>query len=148
MFDVMEIVAYTFGEIGVSPQAVHLGPPRQAGLNKMACIVVCDFMLEICDQFRPLGSRANQAHFSFEDVPELRDFVDVPLAHESANLQTSRIIFRRPSNDAIFLGIEAHTANLDHFKRFAFTPEASLAVEDRAWRFKKNERAKNQDDWQ
>ena len=57
-------------------QAVDLGPAGDAGLDPVSHHVVRDLVLELVDESRALGSRADERHLSQEDVPELRKLVD------------------------------------------------------------------------
>ena len=55
---------------------IKLRPTGQARLERMAIFEVRDLTVELLDEMWPLGPRSNEAHFSFQYVEELRQFVD------------------------------------------------------------------------
>lgn len=92
------------GEIVATAQAVDLRPAGHARLHEVAGQVVGDFAGEAFDVVRALGARADQAHVSAQDVPELREFVEIPAAEEGTDTQQSRVAVRSAHVDMIRCG--------------------------------------------
>src|ERR1700761_7219379 len=98
MLNVIKVITDTLEQVGIASEAVHLGPTGQAGFYRMANIVMRNLVLEVLNQLRSFRSRPDQAHFSFEHIPELRSFIDIPLPHECANPKPARGVFPGPAN--------------------------------------------------
>src|SRR3977135_1546831 len=112
----------------------------------MPRIIVSNLMFEGGNQFGPLRTRTNQAHFTPENIPELWNLVDVPSSHESANFEASRIILTRPSRLSWGLRVEAHTADFNNIERLAVPSHSTLTIKDRTRRFLVDQAAKDRDD--
>src|SRR5260370_42667117 len=94
MLHIIKIMNDSFRQIGIAPQTVHLRPSCDPRFHRMSSVVVWDLVLKVPDQFRALGARPNEAHFAHEHIPELRHFLDAPLANERADSQPARGVFR------------------------------------------------------
>ena len=70
-------------------------------------------MPEPLDHFRLLRTRTHEAQIAAQDVPELREFVDVQAAHQPSGLQAAVVIFHRPAGTGGMPGIELHAADFD-----------------------------------
>ena len=117
------------GEGGIPAQAHDLGPACHARLGVVAGVVMRDLMLEVGNELWALWTWPHERHLTFKDVPELGHFVDVPLTHELADLEAAGILCLAPLS-AVFLGIQAHGADLDDVEGLSIGPGAALAVED------------------
>lgn len=60
-------------------RVTHLSPAGDAGLDRVAQAVEGDFLLQFLDEFRAFRARSDEAHFPFEHVPQLGQFVDAGL---------------------------------------------------------------------
>src|SRR5687768_17974005 len=80
VLDVIQVVLDPLLERGVAAPAVDLRPAGDAGLDLVAQHVLRDAVLELLDEERALRTRADDRHFSREDVPELRQLVQVEAA--------------------------------------------------------------------
>ena len=90
-------------------------------------------MLELFDEERPLGTRTDDRHVAAEDVPELRQFVEVEAAQPSAHRRRPRVLVMVPTPDPYVSSASiAHRAELVDGEGLAVQPHAFLAVEDRA----------------
>jgi hypothetical protein len=89
-----------------------LGKTGKTGLYGNALILTWDLFAKALDMLRALGTWAHQAHVSLEDVPELRDLVEVPSADEFSNFKAAGIVLDRPAW-AAGLRIELHAAELE-----------------------------------
>ena len=112
MLDIIKVMTDSFGKTGVATKTVHLSPACDAGFHSVARIVMWDLMFKVPDQLRALRSRANEAHFPFEHVPELRRLVDVPFSHKRANSEPAWVVFRRPTGFPVLFSVQPHTADL------------------------------------
>src|SRR5262249_34693271 len=107
-----------------------LRPARDAGLHAMTDAVVRDLLQQTVDEHRPFRARADEAHIAFQHIEELRDLVDPRAADEAADACDAAIVALGPAGDAVFLGIRAHAAELQHHERVAAGTDALLAIED------------------
>src|SRR4051794_37563714 len=78
-----QFLANTF-EISIRGK-LHLGESCQAGTNQQPQAIVTDRQFEFADKFGPLRARTNQAHFALEDVPKLRQLIEMSFAKKSAD---------------------------------------------------------------
>ena len=80
----------------------HLGQSGEPGFYRQTLFIIRDLFLKFLHKDGAFRPRADQAHFPFEDVDKLRDFVDMRLAQESADGDKPGIVILRP-NGAGFL---------------------------------------------
>lgn len=146
VFHVPEVVFDAFGEVGIAAEAVDLGPAGHAGFGVVTGVVVGDVVFEVLDEFGAFGAGADEAHFAFEDVPELGDFVDVVFAHEGADAEAAGVVFLAPLGAFAGFGVEFHGADLEDVEGFADDAGAALAVEDGTAGFEPDEGAEEGDD--
>ncbi len=144
---VVEVEADAFRQVGVAAPAVDGGPTGHAGFHGVADVVVGDAVLEVFDEFGALGTRTDQAHVAFEHVPELREFVDVPLAHEGADFEAASVPLPRPLRSVFIFGIHPHAADLVDLEVFPAAPDAHLRVEDGAGGFCAHDGGKEGNQW-
>src|SRR5262249_10514503 len=130
VLDVPDIVEDALLEAGVAAPAVDLRPARDARQAIVADVVVRDPLLKFIYEFGAFRTRADEAHLAFEHVPELREFIDVELAHEGADFEPARVDFLTPLGFAVFLGVQTHAADFDDLKGLAVFASADLAVKD------------------
>ena len=78
---------------------------------------------------RSLGPRADEAHLTSQDVPELRNLVDANLAYDAADARSSIIAPAGP-DWAISFRVHSHRTKLNQRKRFAVLTDALLLVKD------------------
>ena len=111
---------------------MHLRPAGDAGFDAVAEHVVGDFVFELVNKGRSLGTRADQRHLALEHIPQLRQLVDRPLAQESTDGGAAGITADRPHRAGGRFGVHPHRAELPDHERFAVEPHTLLAVENRA----------------
>ena len=94
------------------------------------------------------GSRTDEAHFAFEDVEQLRQFVQAGFSQESSALGDARVIFqfefcfpffpslRVPCQEffQFDVGIDAHAAEFIAVEFFAIPTDAAVLKDDRSGR--------------
>ena len=100
-----------------------LGEAGDAGLDVVAVGVLGVLRGELLDEVRALGARADEAHVTVEDVPDLRQLVEAGGA---------RVVVGRELRAGEFLGVDAHRAELVDLVGLAEATGADLAVEGRA----------------
>src|SRR5689334_18392241 len=100
----------------------------------MALFVIGNLFSQLRDEVRPLGTRTDEVHLAFQDVPELRDLVDANLADDAADAGRAVVAFRGPHR-TFLLGVHAHRAKLSQDKRPAVSADALLLVKDWSTRF-------------
>ena len=128
VLDVIKVMSDSFDQIGIATKTIDLSPTGDPRFHGVAHIVMWDVVLKIPNQLGALRTRADQAHFAFEHIPELRDLVDVPLPHQCADSKAARVIFCGPADLPVFLRVKSHTANLQHVEGLAIPAQPSLAV--------------------
>ena len=90
VLDVVQVVLEALFERRVAAPAVDLRPAGDAGLHLVAQHVLREAMLELLDEERALGTRTDDRHVAAQDVPELRQFVEVEAAQPSARPRVAR----------------------------------------------------------
>src|SRR5262249_51443745 len=121
-------------------------PTGHAGLRRKACIIVGNSVLEACNQFRTFRTRTDQTHFALKDVPELRDFVQVPLAKERTDPQPSIIIRTSPLRSTTFR-IGTHAAQFDDLEITAIAAGPQLPVKNGPGRFQVDQDSGDANKW-
>lgn len=86
------------------------------------------------DQFRACGPGAHQTHGTFHHVPELRDFIDVPLPHQGGDLEHAGVALGGPAH-AVLFAVEPHGADFPDEEPFPVPADPDLPVEDRTFAF-------------
>ena len=131
VFDVPQVVVDAFFEVGVAAPAVHLRPAGNARFHHVFLHVAGDFVFELFDELWPLRTRADDGHFAFEDVPELRQFVNAQASEPAAERDSG--FFRSPApGAAAFFVVHRHGAVFDDVEGVAVPADAFLPVEDGA----------------
>ena len=118
-------------ELGAGVPTAKLRPAGETRLDQVTAGVVREAPLELGDDLRPLGARADDGHVAPEDVPELRQLVDVRAAQQATGPGDTGVVGLRPLR-ALRLGVDPHRPQLDDLERLAVLAEAALAIEDRA----------------
>ena len=98
----------------------------------MALGIIRQARLEIGDELRTLGPRADEAHLALEHAPRLGQLVDADLADEAADAGHPGIVLLRPHRLAAHFGIGPHGAQLDDLERLAIEADPALPVKGRA----------------
>ena len=98
MLQVVEVVTELPGGAFIRTRvaAAHLGPARDAGLHQAAALIVWEAALELSDERRLLRPWTDQRHVATEHVPELRELVDVQLAHQPADGENAIVVAAGP----------------------------------------------------
>ena len=112
VLDVVEVVLDALLERRVAAPAVDLRPAGDAGLHLVAQHVLRDPVLELLDEERPLGPRADDRHVAPQHVPELRQLVEVEPAQPAADRRAARVVVARPDRAGLVLGALVHRAEL------------------------------------
>jgi len=111
VFDVIDVVLDSFREVAVAAQAVDLRPAGHAGFHEVSWQVVRDDGGELVDVVRAFGARADEAHVAAEDVPKLREFVDVPVADKGADAEQAGVVGAGADGVAVVgVGVGRHAA--------------------------------------
>src|SRR5688500_9096375 len=105
VLDVVEVVLDALLDRGVAAPAIDLRPAGQPGLDLVAQHVLRHALLELLDEERALGPRADQRHVAAEDVPELRDLAQVGAAQELADRRAARVVLAGPDRAGFALGL-------------------------------------------
>lgn len=109
---------------------VDLGVAGEAALGLKAEVPLREFFLVLGGDLGALGARAYDGHVAFQDVQELREFIEPDSADEAADGGDAGIVLTGgESRHAVFFGIHAHAAEFIDGEDFAVFGEAVLLVE-------------------
>ena len=131
--DLVHVAVEALIHVCIAAPSVDLGKTCKTWLHCDTLVPTLNLFAEALDVLRTLRTWADEAHVAFEDVPELRDLVEVPGADEFANFETAGIVLIRPAW-ATGLRIELHAAELDDGEEFTAAANALLGIDHRAGR--------------
>lgn len=94
-------------------RSAQVGSARQilrSGTRRVMQAVRC--VINYADETHLAEARLTLCvRLAFEHVPELREFIDVPLAHEGADAQAASVPFPCPLWCVFVFGIDSHAAD-------------------------------------
>lgn len=134
VLDVIQIVLqfhhriFDSGTIAIA----DLRPTGEARFGRESRAIERNLALQLANELRTLGARADHAHLTLDDVPRLRQLIDTSLADEAPHARDAVVILGGPFGLAIALGVLPHGTKLHHLELFAMQSHAILRVEDRA----------------
>ena len=73
----------------------------------MAKIIIGNFLYKLTDKFRAFGSGTDKAHFTPENIQDLRQFINMSQPQKPPNGSHAGILFFRPLW-ALFFGVQDH----------------------------------------
>ena len=114
----------------LAPESRHLGPPGDARLHKVAHHVLVDERAVYLGMVEHVRARAHNAHVAAQHVEELRQLVDVGLAHEVAKGKLARVVLGALNAVGVF--VDVHRAELVAIELLAVHARAGLPEEHRA----------------
>src|SRR3982751_6345238 len=85
VLDVVEVVLDPLRKARVAAPAMDLRPPRDPRADAMADHVLRELLLELPDELRPLGPRADEGHLAAQHVTQLRQLVEAPPPQEASD---------------------------------------------------------------
>lgn len=110
--------------------AVDLGVAGEAALSLEAEVPLREFFFVLSGNLGTLGAGAYDGHVAFQDVQELREFIEADSADEAADGCDAGIVLTGgESRYAVFFGIHAHTAEFVDREYLPVFGEAVLLVE-------------------
>lgn len=110
--------------------AVDLGIASESALGLEAEVPLREFFFVLGRNLGALGARSYDGHVAFQDVQELREFIEADSADEAADGSDAGIVLAGgESRYAVFFGIHAHTAEFVDRKYFPVFGKAVLLVE-------------------
>lgn len=110
--------------------AVDLGVAGEAALGLEAEVPLGEFFFVLGGDLGALRAGAYDGHVAFQDVQELREFIEADSADEAADGGDAGIVLARgESRHAVFFGIHAHAAEFVDREYLPVFGEAVLLVE-------------------
>lgn len=110
--------------------AVDLSVAGEAALSLEAEVPLREFFFVLGGNLGALGAGSYDGHVAFQDVQELREFIEADSADEAADGCDAGIVLTGgESRYAVFFGIHAHTAEFVDRKYLPVFGEAVLLVE-------------------
>lgn len=109
--------------------AVDLGVAGEAALSLEAEVPLREFFFVLGGDLGALGAGSYDGHVAFQDVQELREFIEADSADEAADGCDAGIVLTGgESRYAVFFGIHAHTAEFVDREYLPVFGEAVLLV--------------------
>lgn len=109
--------------------AVDLGVAGETALGLEAEVPLREFFFVLGGNLGALGAGAYNGHVAFQDVQELREFIEANSADEAADGGDAGIVLAGgESRYAVFFGIHAHTAEFVDREYFPVFGETVLLV--------------------
>ena len=102
------------------------------GSHHEARRVVADLAHRRREEDRPDRPRADQVHVAADDVPELRDLVELRALQEAADRRVERIARREQARADPLLGVDQQRPELEDVERLHVPADARAPVEHRA----------------
>ena len=125
---------------------IDLSHPRNPRSNGVPVIVAIEFLGQRRDELRPLGTRADDPHIAPNDVPELREFIEVQMAKPPPDRGDATVILRRPNGASSGFGVADHAPQFVEPERLAAPADSGLGKYGRPGGGESNERAECDDD--
>lgn len=127
---VLETAEHLFDGVGVTVVVGGVGGDSRTDLVEIGVARVT--LHDLVDEELALRTRTHECHVAAEDVPELRKFIEMVGADETADLCKTRVLVTSEKGRTAGLGVGAHRAELVDVERTAETAYALLAVDCRA----------------
>lgn len=109
--------------------AINLGIAGESALGLEAEVPLREFFFVLGGDLGALGARTYDGHVAFQDVQELREFIEADSADEAADGGDAGIVLAGgESRYAVFFGIHAHTAEFVDREYFPVFGETVLLV--------------------
>ena len=110
--------------------AIDLSIAGESALGLEAEVPLREFFFVLGGNLGALGAGSYDGHVAFQDVQELREFIEAYSADEAADGgDTGIVLARGESRHAVFFGIHAHAAEFVDGKYFPVFGKAVLLVE-------------------
>ena len=110
--------------------AIDLGIAGESALGLESEVPLREFFFVLGGDLRALGAGAYDGHIAFQDVQELREFIEADSADEAADACDAGIVLAGgESRYTVLFGIHAHTAEFVDREYFPVFGETVLLVE-------------------
>src|SRR5258705_9484108 len=94
----------------------------------MSLLVIGNLLGKLSDKMRAFRTGTDKTHFTADDIPELRYFIDANFAYDAAHACGSFICFAGPHRSGL-LGINSHGSKLRKHEGSPVFPHSFLLVE-------------------
>ena len=131
VFDVINVVLRSFSNGSITPQAVDLRPACHAGFCAVAFQVPRYLIFEFLYKVLPFRTGSNNAHIAFDNINQLRKFVQTEAAQKPAEPRCSGIIFLGPDRTARLFRVSTHGPEFNNFEYFTTQSYPFLEIKDR-----------------
>src|SRR5229473_3089965 len=131
VLDVEEIVLKFFERIlyGAAVLVLDLRPSGEAGAHHVTHAIIRDLFGEPLDEFRALGTRADERHIALEHAPQLGNLIEARGAEKLAHAGNAGIVIASPFRTARGFGVLAHGAELHDLEDASRLAHARLGIE-------------------
>src|SRR5712692_3869743 len=131
VLDVEQVVLKFFARIcdGAAVLVLDLRPSGEAGPHHVAHSVIGNLFREPLDEFRALGTRADECHIAFEHAPQLGNFIKARDAEKLADAGHARIVIAGPLRTVGGFGVLAHGAELHDVEDASALAHPRLGIE-------------------
>src|ERR1041384_4733182 len=100
----------------------------------MPLFIERDFLCQLGHEVWTFGPRSNEAHLTFQDVPELRDLIHANFPYDAADARGASVPLAGP-NRTILFGVNPHRVKLRQREDATVFAHTFLLVKDRTSRF-------------
>jgi hypothetical protein len=126
--DVGEVIAEFMLDGGVI-EAVDLRQSGHAGANRFAQAVGGNASGEFFGKEGAFGTGSDEAHFTFENIDQLGEFIQMPAAQEAPNAGDPGIVLTGEDGSGLLFRIMVHRAEFVEGEFSAALSDPSLAIE-------------------
>src|SRR5580692_1420142 len=133
ILNIHQVVFHSFNHFINAARVAKLDHPPggEAGFDLQEITKIRGAGVQLVDIIVPLGPGADEAHFAFQDVPELRQLIDPPFAHDPSP-RGYAIVVVGGKGGASFLGVGVHRAEFVDLELEALIADAFLFIDDGA----------------
>ena len=129
---IKEVVAQAFFDAGVAAPAMNLGEAGNSGPDRMTHFVSGMFPSELARELGAFRARADEAHVTLQDVPQLRQFIDREAPEIPTDSSAARIAWHRPDGAKTTFGVFAHGAEFQDGEMASVESNSPLTIKDGA----------------
>ena len=124
---ILQFFLYRLDIGGVSD--FYLSPSGDAGPDFLAADVKRDHGFELVYEVRAFRSWSDQAHFPFQDVPELWNLVNSRRSDQAADSGDARVFLFCPARSGYAFRVVGHRPEFVHLEFFAVLADPGLSIE-------------------
>src|SRR5580704_16424044 len=93
VFDIVQIILQFLNRIfdGGSVLIAYLRPTGYPRLDAMPDVIKRNLLTELLDEKRPFRTRPDETHLAFENIEDLREFINPQFTDDGTNTRSTRV---------------------------------------------------------